>query len=92
MSVAAGVTRGALVAELAAVVGAPHEARFIVDEALGLGLALGHPDPPTGALDDDVVAAARCDGRPAGGGGAAAIRLRSLALPLARPGWSTRGC
>ncbi len=59
MSLAAGVTRCALVAELAAVVGAPHEARFIVDEALGLGLALGHPDPPTGALDDEVVAAAR---------------------------------
>ena len=59
MNVAAGVTRGALVAELAAVVGAPHEARFIVDEALGLGLPLGHSDLPTGALDDDVVAAAR---------------------------------
>ncbi len=59
MRLAPGVTRGALVAELAAVVGAPHEARFIVDEALGLGLVLGHPDAPTGALDDDVVAAAR---------------------------------
>ena len=40
-------------------VGAPHEARFIVDEALGLGLPLGHPAPPTGALDADVVTAAR---------------------------------
>jgi release factor glutamine methyltransferase len=59
VSVAAGVTRGALVAELATMVGAPHEARFIVDEALGLGLALGHPDPPTGVLDDEAVAAAR---------------------------------
>ena len=52
-------TRGELVAELAAVVGAPHEARFIVDEALGLGLTLGHPSPPTGPLGDDVVSAAR---------------------------------
>jgi release factor glutamine methyltransferase len=47
------------VAELAAVVGAPHEARFIVDEALGLGLTLGNPSPPTGPLGDEVVAAAR---------------------------------
>ena len=59
MSVAAGPTRGALVAELAEVVGAPHEARFIVDEVLGLGLVLGQPDAPTGPLDDDAVAAAR---------------------------------
>ncbi len=55
----AGVTRGALVAELAEVVGAPHEARFIVDEVLGLGLVLGHPNPPTGPLDVTAVAAAR---------------------------------
>ncbi len=54
-----GVTRAALVADLAVVVGAPHEARFIVDEALGLELPLGHPAPPTGALDADVVTAAR---------------------------------
>ena len=54
-----GVTRGDLVAELATVVGLPHEARFIVDEALGLGLVLGHPAAPTGALDPDVVGAAR---------------------------------
>jgi release factor glutamine methyltransferase len=47
------------VAELASVVGAPHEARFIVDEALGLGLTLGHPNPPTGPLDGAVVSAAR---------------------------------
>jgi release factor glutamine methyltransferase len=52
-------TRGALVAELAAVVGAPHEARFIVDEVLGLGLVLGHPDPPSGPLGEETVAAAR---------------------------------
>jgi release factor glutamine methyltransferase len=54
-----GVTRAALVAELAEVVGAPHEARFIVDEVLGLGLGLGHPNPPTGPLDGSAVAAAR---------------------------------
>ena len=61
MSVAAGpgVTRGALVAELTEVVGAPHEARFIVDEVLGLGLGLGHPDPPAGSLGESAVAAAR---------------------------------
>jgi release factor glutamine methyltransferase len=47
------------VAELASVVGAPHEARFIVDEALGLGLTLGHPSPPTGPLDEMVVSVAR---------------------------------
>jgi release factor glutamine methyltransferase len=46
------------VAELAEVVGAPHEARFIVDEVLGLGLALGHPDPPTGPLDAAAVSTA----------------------------------
>jgi release factor glutamine methyltransferase len=57
--VAAGMTRGALVAELAQVVGAPHEARFIVDEALGLGLSLGQPNLPTGPLDPEVVARAR---------------------------------
>jgi release factor glutamine methyltransferase len=52
-------TRGALVAELADVVGAPHEARFIVDEVLGLGLVLGYSDPPSGPLGEDAVAAAR---------------------------------
>jgi release factor glutamine methyltransferase len=56
---AAGVTRGALVAELAEVLGAPHEARFVVDEALGLGLVLGQPDVPSGPLDPAVIAAAR---------------------------------
>ncbi len=56
---AAGVTRGALVAELAEVLGAPHEARFVVDEALGLGLFLGRPDVPTGPLEPAVIAAAR---------------------------------
>jgi release factor glutamine methyltransferase len=59
VTVATGVTRGDLVAELAEVVGAPHEARFIVDEVLGLGLVPGHPDPPTGPLDPAAVAAAR---------------------------------
>ncbi len=56
---AAGVTRGALVAELAEVLGAPHEARFVVDEALGLGLFLGQPAVPTGPLDPAVIASAR---------------------------------
>ena len=59
MTVTEGLTRGALVAELAEVVGAPHEARFIVDEVLGLGLVLGHPGPPTGPLSEAAVAAAR---------------------------------
>jgi release factor glutamine methyltransferase len=56
---ASGPTRAELVAELATLVGAPHEARFIVDEALGLGLTLGHPGPPTGPMGDAVVSAAR---------------------------------
>jgi release factor glutamine methyltransferase len=47
------------VAELASVVGAPHEARFIVDEALGLGLTPGQPRPATGPMDETVVSAAR---------------------------------
>ncbi len=54
-----GVTRGELVAELAEVVGAPHEARWIVDEALGRGRVLGQPDAPALVLDADVVAVAR---------------------------------
>jgi release factor glutamine methyltransferase len=52
-----GVDRGELVAELAGVVGAPHEARWIVEEALGR--VLGPSDPPTGALDDATASAAR---------------------------------
>ena len=60
MTVAVGVTRGDLVGELAEVVGAPHEARFIVDEVLGLsGLVTGHADPPTRPLDPAPVVAAR---------------------------------
>ena len=59
MTLTEGVTRGALVAELSEVVGAPHEARFIVDEVLGLGLVLGHPGPPTGPLSEAAVASAR---------------------------------
>jgi release factor glutamine methyltransferase len=59
VTVAVAPSRRALVAELAEVVGAPHEARFIVDEALGLGLTLGQPGPPSGALGDEAVAAAR---------------------------------
>jgi len=54
-----GPTRRDLVAELAEVVGAPHEARFIVDEVLGLGPVIGHPGPPAGPLDAEAVAAAR---------------------------------
>jgi release factor glutamine methyltransferase len=54
-----GITRAALVAELADVVGAPHEARFIVDEVLGLGPVRGPATPATGHLDDVAVAAAR---------------------------------
>ena len=51
VTVAAGRRRRALVAELAGSLGAPHEARFIVDEALGLGLGLGPGRPrPTGPL------------------------------------------
>ncbi len=56
---AAGITRGELVAELAEVLGGPREARWVVDETLGLGLYLGQPDVPTGALDPSVIASAR---------------------------------
>jgi release factor glutamine methyltransferase len=56
---AAGMTRGALVAELAELLGAPHEARFVVDEAVGLGLFLGQPDAPADPLRPAVIAAAR---------------------------------
>jgi release factor glutamine methyltransferase len=59
VTVAPGPTRRALVAELTEVVGAPHEARFIVDEALGLGLDLGHPNVPSGPLDEEALTAAR---------------------------------
>jgi release factor glutamine methyltransferase len=41
------------------VVGAPHEARFIVDEALGLGLAPGQADPPSAPPHHAAVSAAR---------------------------------
>ncbi len=46
-------------AELAELLGAPHEARFVVDEAVGLGLFLGQPDAPAGPLRPAVIAAAR---------------------------------
>ncbi len=71
MTVAAGPTRRALVAELTEVVGSPHEARFIVDEALGLGLDLGHPNVPSGPLDEEALTAARR--------GWCAVRLRRWA-------------
>ena len=54
-----GLTRGALVAELAVVVGAPQEARFIVDEVLGLGSAPGRSGPSSRPLDEAEVSAAR---------------------------------
>jgi release factor glutamine methyltransferase len=54
-----GPTRGELVAELGSLVGAPHEARFIVDEALGLGPTVEHLSPSAGPLDASVVSAAR---------------------------------
>ncbi|HWF17394.1 MAG TPA: HemK/PrmC family methyltransferase [Acidimicrobiales bacterium] len=59
-------------AELAEVVGAPHEARFIVDEVLGVGFRLGPArrrlDSSTGPLDASAVSAARAmaAGRAAG--------------------------
>ncbi len=59
MTVAAGLSRGDLVAELTAVVGAPHEARFIVEEALALGLGPGGAPPPAGPLPPAAVSAAR---------------------------------
>jgi release factor glutamine methyltransferase len=59
VTVVVGPTRRALVAELAEVVGAPHEARFIVDEVLGIGGVRGRPHPPTGPLAAEEVAAAR---------------------------------
>ena len=55
----AGVTRAALVAELAEVVGAPHEARFIVEEVIGPKTVLGDSGPAIGPLAEDAVAAAR---------------------------------
>jgi release factor glutamine methyltransferase len=50
------------VAELAQLLGAPHEARFVVDEAVGLAIFLGQPDAPNapaGPLPPAVIAAAR---------------------------------
>ncbi len=68
MTVVTGATRRDLVAELAEVVGAPHEARFIVDEVLGLGLPVGYAEPPAGPLGAGAIAAARdmADRRAAG--------------------------
>jgi release factor glutamine methyltransferase len=50
------MSRSELAAELAEVVGAPHEARFIVDEAL---VVTSSPVGTAGALDDATVSAAR---------------------------------
>ena len=81
---AAGVTRGALVAELAELLGAPHEARFVVDEAVGLGLFLGQPDVPIGPLGPAVIAAARAMASAARRRRAVAVRLGPLVVPFAR--------
>jgi len=59
VTVVAGPARRDLLAELAEVVGTHHEARFIVDEALGRVLVAGHPGAPVGTIDADAVAAAR---------------------------------
>ncbi len=56
---AAGPTRHDLVAELAELVGAPHEARFIVDEAVGGGPDPMQPGAVAGPLPPDAVASAR---------------------------------
>ena len=58
MTVLTGPTRADLVAEVTQLIGAPHEARFIVDEALGLSPGPGRP-APAGPLEADAVAAAR---------------------------------
>ncbi len=52
-------TRRELVAALAEVVGAPHEARFIVEEALGGGTSPSRPDGGEGPLPRQAVASAR---------------------------------
>jgi release factor glutamine methyltransferase len=56
---AAGLTRRELAAALAEVVGAPHEARFIVEEAVGDGTTPGRSDREDGLLPPEVVASAR---------------------------------
>ena len=63
---------------------APHEARFIVDEALGLGLGSGPCGAPTGAPTRRGGRGA-WHGRAPRGRGAAAVRLRALAVPHPRP-------
>ncbi len=60
---AAGLTRHDLVAELTQVVGAPHEARFIVDEAAGRGTLAG-PIAPEAIASARVMAARRAGGEP----------------------------
>jgi release factor glutamine methyltransferase len=52
-------TRRELVAELAEVVGALHEARFIVDEAVGGGADTGRSDSAVGPVAPEAVASAR---------------------------------
>ena len=83
----AGVDRGELVAELAGVVGAPDEARWIVKEALGAGRAGARaPLRPGPGLLAPISSRPPAPWRRGGGGGAPAVRLRALALPFARPG------
>ena len=60
---AAGLTRHDLVAELARVVGAPHEARFIVDEVAG-GTTVAGPLAPEAVASARVMAARRAGGEP----------------------------
>ncbi len=55
----AALTRRESVAALVEVVGAPHEARFIVEEALGGRTSPGRPDRREGPLSRQAVASAR---------------------------------
>src|SRR6202035_2285020 len=63
---AGGMNTGALVAELASAGVARHEARFIVDEVLGVGPGRVRPDvvPPDAAAAARAMAARRAAGEP----------------------------
>ena len=79
------MTRRELTDELTAGLGgARHEARFIVDEVFGPtacpGVSPGADEVPAGALSGGAR-----HGRAPGGGRAAAVRLRALAVPPPRP-------
>ena len=74
--------RAVLLDELTAVVGgARHEARFIVDEALAVGPGATRPGRRAGRRGRGGAGA----GGPPGDRGAAAVRVRPLALPQPRP-------